>query len=61
MNKVAIITAASKGMGAACANALAKEKYNLVLMSRTDSVLELSKELDGVGMVGSVTEQDVLF
>ena len=60
MNKVAIITAASKGMGAACAHALAKEKYNLVLMSRTDSVLELSKELDGVGMVGSVTEQDDL-
>ena len=47
-------------MGAACAHALAKEKYNLVLMSRTDSVLELSKELDGVGMVGSVTEQDDL-
>ena len=55
MNKVAIITAASKGMGAACAHALAKEKYNLVLMSRTDSVLELSKELDGVGMVGSLS------
>ena len=47
-------------MGAACAHALAKEKYNLVLMSRTDSVLELSKELDGVGMVGSVTELDDL-
>ena len=60
MNKVAIITAASKGMDAACAHALAKEKYNLVLMSRTDSVLELSKELDGVGMVGSVTELDDL-
>ena len=58
MNKVAIITAASKGMGAACAHALIKEKYNLVLMSRTDRVLDLAKELGAIGMVGSVKEQD---
>ncbi|MDP6878207.1 MAG: SDR family oxidoreductase [Candidatus Marinimicrobia bacterium] len=58
MNKVAIITAASKGMGAACAHALTKEKYNLVLMSRTDSVLDLAKKLGVIGMVGSVTEVD---
>ena len=60
MNKVAIITAASKGMGAACAHTLAKEKYNLVLMSRTDGVLEFAKELDAVGMVGNVTKQNDL-
>ena len=60
MNKVAIITAASKGMGASCAHMLAKEKYNLVLMSRTDRVLEFAKELDAVGMVGNVTKQDDL-
>jgi len=58
LNKVAIITAASKGMGAACAHALTKEKYNLVLMSRTDSVLDLAKKLGVIGMVGSVTEVD---
>ena len=58
MNKVAIITAASKGMGAACAHALIKEKYNLVLMSRTDRVLDLAKELGAIGIVGSVKEQD---
>ena len=45
-------------MGAACAHALAKEKYNLVLMSRTDGVLEFAKELDAVGMVGNVTKQN---
>ena len=60
MNKVAIITAASKGMGAACAHMLAKEKYNLVLMSRTDRVLEFAKELDAVGMVGNVTKKNDL-
>tara|TARA_B100001996_G_scaffold105522_2_gene79421 strand:+ start:10517 stop:11212 length:696 start_codon:yes stop_codon:yes gene_type:complete len=58
LNKVAIITAASKGMGAACAHALTKEKYNLVLMSRTDSVLDLAKKLGVIGIVGSVTEVD---
>ena len=47
-------------MGAACAHALLKEKYNLVLMSRTENVLELANELDAVGMVGSVTVQDDL-
>jgi len=45
-------------MGAACAHALTKEKYNLVLMSRTDSVLDLAKKLGVIGMVGSVTEVD---
>ena len=47
-------------MGAACAHMLAKEKYNLVLMSRTDGVLEFAKELDAVGMVGNVTKQNDL-
>jgi len=47
-------------MGAACAHALTKEKYNLVLMSRTDSVLDLAKELGAIGMVGSVTVQSDL-
>ena len=47
-------------MGAACAHALLKEKYKLVLMSRTESVLELANELDVVGMVGSVRVQDDL-
>ena len=47
-------------MGAACAHTLAKEKYNLVLMSRTDGVLEFAKELDAVGMVGNVTKQNDL-
>ena len=47
-------------MGAACAHTLAKEKYNLVLMSRTDGVQEFAKELDAVGMVGNVTKKNDL-
>ena len=60
MNKVAIITAAGKGMGAACARTLSKENYKLVLMSRTENVLELACDLNAVGMVGDVTNQNDL-
>ena len=56
--KVAIITAASRGIGAACAMELAKRDYRVVLMSTTESVLDLAKELDGIGLVGNVTNAD---
>ena len=46
-HKVAIITAASRGMGAACARELAEKNYHVVLMSTTDSVLALADELGG--------------
>ena len=54
--KVAIVTAASQGMGAACARALAAQGYRLALMSRSAGAMSLAKELGGVGMQGSVTE-----
>ncbi len=57
MNKVAVITAAGKGMGAACARAFASANYQIVLMSRSSEAMELAKELGGVGMQGSVTEE----
>jgi NAD(P)-dependent dehydrogenase (short-subunit alcohol dehydrogenase family) len=60
LNKVAIITAAGKGMGAACARTLSKENYKLVLMSRTENVLELASDLNAIGMVGDVTNQNDL-
>lgn len=60
MNKVAVITAASKGMGAACARELASVGYKVVLMARSESVLELAKELDGKAITGSVTNPDDL-
>ena len=59
-HKVAIITAASRGMGAACTRELAVNDYHVVLMSTTDSVLTLADELGGKGLVGNVTNSDDL-
>ena len=53
--KVAIITAASQGMGKATATHLASLGYKVVLMARGEDVLSLAKELEGVGMRGDVT------
>jgi NAD(P)-dependent dehydrogenase (short-subunit alcohol dehydrogenase family) len=55
IKKVAVVTAASKGMGAACAAELAQRGYDIVLMSRSDAVLELADKLQGKGMKGDVT------
>ena len=53
--KVAIVTAAGQGIGAACARGLAERGYKVVLMSRSGASVSLAEELGGVGMSGSVT------
>lgn len=58
--KVAVVTAASRGMGEAISRRLAREGFRLALMSRSDDVLALARELDGVGCTGSVTDPDDL-
>lgn len=58
--RVAIVTAAGKGMGAACARELAARGYSLALMSPSGSATDLAEELGGVGFEGSVTEEDDL-
>ena len=60
MKKVAIITAAGKGMGAACAKSFAEAGYNVALMSRSNDALELAEQLDGIGMSGSVLKEEDL-
>lgn len=55
--KVAIVTAASKGMGAACAQELKKKGFELVLMSRGESIFSIAKELDALGFQGSITDE----
>ena len=53
---VAIITAASRGIGAACARSLHARGYRLGLMARSDAVADLASELNAFHVQGSVTE-----
>jgi NAD(P)-dependent dehydrogenase (short-subunit alcohol dehydrogenase family) len=54
--RIAIVTAASRGMGAAIARELASRDYGLVLMSRSEDITEVAQELGATGLAGSVTE-----
>lgn len=51
---VALVTAASRGMGAACARELGRRGFRLVLMARSGDVETLATELGGTGVRGSV-------
>lgn len=55
LKKVAIITAASRGIGAGCAKELAARGYRVSLMARSKSVLDLAQELDGIALQGSIS------
>lgn len=54
--KVALITAAGKGIGAAIARELAAGGYRVSLLSSSGGALSLAQELNGIGLTGSVTE-----
>lgn len=58
--KVAIITAASRGMGAAIAKELAANEYRLVLLSSSNAVEEIAKLVDGTPVIGSILSPDDL-
>jgi NAD(P)-dependent dehydrogenase (short-subunit alcohol dehydrogenase family) len=55
MSKVAIITAASSGMGAAIARKLKADGYELVLMARSEKIIAIANELSVKYIQGSVT------
>lgn len=59
-SKVAIVTAAGRGMGAACARELAAQGYRLALLSPSGAAAELAAELGGVAHTGSVTDESDL-
>jgi len=58
--KVAIVTAASKGIGLACAEELSERGYTPVLLARSVEIIEIARELSGVGFIGSVTKKEDL-
>ena len=53
---VAIVTAASRGIGAGIARALAARDYALVLMSRSSEIAALAAELGAIPFEGDVTQ-----
>ncbi len=55
MRPVALITAAGRGIGAACARELADAGYAVALLSPSDHAERLAGELKGIGMRGDVT------
>ena len=57
MTKVAILTGAGKGMGGAAARELASRGWKVALLSPSGGAETLAKELGGVGVTGSVTEE----
>ena len=58
--KTAVITAASQGIGEACARELSKLNYNLVVMSSSEKIHTLAHEIGCVGVKGSVTNPEDL-
>ncbi len=54
-DKVVIVTAASRGIGAGCAKELAAKGYKVSLLARSASVLGLAQSLQGIGFQGSLT------
>lgn len=59
-SKIAIVTAASRGIGAGCARELAAQGYTVSLLARSESVLDLAQELGGMAVQGSMSNQQDL-
>jgi len=54
---VALVTAASRGLGAACARELSRRGFHLFLLSRSPDVETLAAELDAIAVRGSVDDE----
>ncbi|WP_435155130.1 SDR family oxidoreductase [Haladaptatus sp. DFWS20] len=57
---VAIVTAAGRGIGAACARRLSDDGYTPVLLSKSGSAVDVAEDIGGVGFEGSVSDPDDL-
>ena len=58
MQKIAIVTAASMGMGKACAVELVQSGYKVVIMSRGEEILSVAKTIGADALQGSITCKD---
>lgn len=55
--QVAVLTGAGKGMGAACAKELVRRGWKVALLSPSGNAEKIAKDLGGLWVTGSVTEQ----
>jgi NAD(P)-dependent dehydrogenase (short-subunit alcohol dehydrogenase family) len=58
--RVAVVTAAGRGIGEACARRLAADGYTPVLLSKSGAAVDVADDLGGDGFEGSVTDPDDL-
>jgi NAD(P)-dependent dehydrogenase (short-subunit alcohol dehydrogenase family) len=58
--RCAIVTAASQGIGAACARELAGQGYNLILMARSEAIHAIAEEMGAHAVRGDVTQPEDL-
>lgn len=58
--RVAIVTAASRGIGAACARVLGSQGYRVSVMARSERIRSLAEELGGLATEGSVESAEDL-
>jgi NAD(P)-dependent dehydrogenase (short-subunit alcohol dehydrogenase family) len=58
--KVVIVTAASSGIGEACARELSQQGYQLSILARSPKVQDLAIELGGIAIQGTVADPAVL-
>lgn len=58
--RAAIVTAASRGIGAACARELAARGFKVCVFARSEAVHEVAQEIGGIGVRGSVLSHEDL-
>ena len=58
--RAAIVTAASRGIGAACARELAARNFNVCVLARSDAVHDVAREIGGIAIRGSVLSPEDL-
>lgn len=59
-DRVVIVTAASRGIGAGCARELVAQGYQVSLFARSSSIFDLAEELGGIATQGSLTQVEDL-
>jgi len=60
MTRVALVTAASKGIGAGIARELARRDHKVALLARNAEVEVLARDLDGIAVQGDVRDEAAL-